>query len=172
LETRTPCKVNIYGYTWGTTTFYSPSVYGKPIPDASPGSFDRILINDCLWLRAQHLNLVKTILHYLSASQAACALVIAGFHTGRNVVRDFFSVATGHDSENETDGSWGGAEDEARRDNPDEDEEEKRLIGSLRAVEIFEVDVNGLRREWQPQRPGESKEMSKRWVVCAVLVKR
>ncbi|EXJ80341.1 hypothetical protein A1O1_08485 [Capronia coronata CBS 617.96] len=147
-------NVDVFGYTWGTSKMYLTSHYGKPAP-SQPDSFDRIIIADCLWMPMQHVNLVKTILRYLESSPTApapssspssqqhqpddqaCVFVVAGFHTGRGIVRHFFKVQ-----------------------------------GRLRAAEIFEIDVSGIRRPWLPVREGETKEQSKRWCVCAVLVRR
>ncbi|KIX98052.1 uncharacterized protein Z520_06131 [Fonsecaea multimorphosa CBS 102226] len=173
--------VNVYGYTWGTTTMYLPSHYGKPAPGRqSQRGSDRIILADCLWMPSQHVNLVKTIFHCLrpeqeeplesSASHGAdqsCALVVAGFHTGREIVRHFFEVATGDyripsppPSSSEID-----ARDIDRYGKKDES-------ACLRAAEIFETDVNGLRRPWEPSRPGETEGQAKRWCVVAVLVRR
>lgn len=154
--------INIFGYTWGTTKMYLPDQYGKPAPDQL-GVFDRIIIADCLWMRAQHVNLVKTILHYLDPSQEdACAFVAAGFHTGRAIVREFFDIATGQDME----------ENEAGEEGDEKDEELLAVQGRLKAADIFEIDTNGVRRTWLPIRPGEDKQQAKRWTVCAVLVRR
>ncbi|EXJ62742.1 hypothetical protein A1O7_03180 [Cladophialophora yegresii CBS 114405] len=134
-------EITISGYTWGTTTFYSPSSYGKPSPQ-QPRAFDRIIVADCLWMPSQHGNLVKTIVDYLDESRpGSCALVVAGFHTGREIVRQFF-----------------------------EDPEDVR--SPLRIAEIFEIDVNGVRRPWEPSRLGETKDGAKRWCVVAVLVRK
>ncbi|KAK5258334.1 hypothetical protein LTR40_008093, partial [Exophiala xenobiotica] len=115
-----------------------------------------------------HANLCKTILHYLEPSNpASCALVVAGFHTGRSIVRKFFEVATGdYKVENENQEAQHEVEDEG------EDEETRAVKGRLRAAEIFEIDTNGVRRSWEPVRPKEDKHMAKRWCVCAVLVRR
>jgi len=162
--------VDVLGYTWGTTTMYMSNQYGKPAPRQPSGaSFDRIIIADCLWMPSQHVNLVKTVLHYLDSDSdssapdaCACALVIAGFHTGRGIVRHFFDVATGDYPDEE--------EREAQKDDPDPELEAVR--GQLKAVSIFEIDVGGTLRPWQLVRPGEDRHQAKRWSVCAVLVKR
>jgi hypothetical protein len=168
-----PCKckidaeISVHGYTWGTSTFYLPSSYGKLAP-SQPQAFDRLIIADCLWMPSQHANLCKTILHYLDRSDSdSCALVVAGFHTGRSTVRNFFEVATGdYKVENENQEAQHEGEDEG------EDEETRAVKGRLRAAEIFEIDTNGVRRPWEPVRPKEDKHMTKRWCVCAVLVRR
>lgn len=176
--------INVFGYTWGTSKMYLPHHYGKPAPgDQQPSAFDRIIIADCLWMPSQHVNLVKTILQYMDPaphtssssttspagssnntnSNNNCALVVAGFHTGRGIVRHFFEVATGEwRDENEDNGG------EAQ----DEDPELVEVQGRLKTAEIFEIDVNGVQRPWQPVRKGETKDLAKRWCVCAVLVRR
>ncbi len=52
------------------------------------GSFDRILVADCLWMPWQHESLMKSISWFLS--QDGKAWVIAGFHTGRPKLAGFF----------------------------------------------------------------------------------
>jgi hypothetical protein len=164
---KTDAEISVYGYTWGTSTFYLPTSYGKLAP-SQPQAFDRIIVADCLWMPSQHTNLCKTILHYLDRSDSdSCALVVAGFHTGRSIVRKFFEVATGdYKVENENQEAQHEVEDEG------EDEEIRAIKGRLRAAEIFEIDTNGVRRSWEPVRPKEDKHMAKRWCVCAVLVRR
>ncbi|KAG9777543.1 hypothetical protein KCU88_g4477, partial [Aureobasidium melanogenum] len=95
-----------------------------------------------------------------------CALVIAGFHTGRGIVRHFFEVATGEwiDTQSET--------PTPPEEDGDQDPEFTQVQGQLRAAEIFEIDVNGVRRPWLPVREGETKDQAKRWCVVAVLVRR
>jgi len=166
--------VDIFGYTWGTTTMYLPDQYGKPAPPTpaehpdTAASFDRIIVADCLWMPSQHGNLVKTLLHHLTPPRhgpngiGGSALVVAGFHTGREVVRQFFETATGE---------WKLEEDEEERDD-EQDDADLEVRGRLKAAEIFEVDVDGRRRPWLPVRPGEDKDQAKRWSVCAVLVRR
>lgn len=161
-------KVTTFGYTWGTRKFYSPSSYGK-LSSHQDTSFNRIIIADCLWMPSQHINLVKTVLHYLDDSSSEnSALVVAGFHTGREIVRQFLEVATGeyalpHPAQNESEETEGQDDDKT---------ESAEVQGHLRAAELFEIDVNGLRRPWEPVRPGETKEEAKRWCVVAVLVRR
>ncbi|KAJ9612291.1 hypothetical protein H2200_003888 [Cladophialophora chaetospira] len=170
-STTTVGEVNIFGYTWGTTPMYSPSSYGKPLPQhQQPTSFTRIIIADCLWMPSQHVNLVKTVLHYLDDSDPGnCALVVAGFHTGRETVRNFLEIATG-------DYTLLAAKVEEQEDtkgnSESEDTETKHVAGRLRAAEIFEIDVNGLTRSWEAVREGDSREAAKRWCVVAVLVRR
>jgi predicted nicotinamide N-methyase len=168
-------SVDIFGYTWGTSTFYLPSSYGRPAP-TQPSKFNRIIVADCLWMPSQHENLVKTILTHLDpASSSSCALVVAGFHTGREVVRSFFEVATG-------DYALPAFDDEATREHTEAgmlrgksggglETSEIHGKGRLQAAQIFEIDVNDLRRPWQSERKGETKDAAKRWCVVAVLTR-
>lgn len=129
-------------------------------------------------MASQHGNLIQTILRYLDPTTASesgrgcscsCALVVAGFHTGRGIVRHFFELATGEFKDpTETDDS----RDVQAAEEPEEDAELREFYGRLKAAEIFEIDVNGERREWEPVREGENKDQAKRWCVCAVLVRR
>jgi EEF1A N-terminal glycine/lysine methyltransferase len=139
-------SIQIAGYVWGTPTLYSASQYGVPLPSLSDVRYSRILMCDCLWMRSQHQNLVDSCVRWLSASADSCAIVIAGFHTGRSVVSDFFSVAAGGD---DADGG-----------------------GPLAIGEIYEIDVDGQRRGWAKERANETKEQAKRWCVVAILQRR
>lgn len=172
--TATTTDIQVLGYAWGTDTMYLTESYGRPAPpEQQPyaGTYDRIIVADCLWMPSQHGNIAKTILRYLVVQEMEqdkeqkgqpCALVVAGFHTGRGIVRNFFGVATG-----EWEGYQGETEGEEEQD-PDLVE----VSGKLRALEIFEIDVDGTKRAWQPTRQGETKDQAKRWCVCAVLVRR
>jgi hypothetical protein len=163
------------GYTWGTSTFYSPSSYGRP-SEAQPGKFDRIIVADCLWMPSQHENLTKTILTYLKPdSPSSCALVVAGFHTGREVVRSFFEVALGEyeipESHSGVTKESAGIEVQGEQPCGGQKSNESDVKGRLLTAEIFEIDVDGLRRPWEAQREGETKDAAKRWCVVAVLVR-
>lgn len=168
-EPRTKTRIAIHGLTWGDDHFTSSTSYGK-LAESQPRkhSFDKIIIADCLWMPSQHVNLVKAINSYLGtedrgSEKVPCALVIAGFHTGRSIVGRFFEIATG---------SRTGKRDEETQPDNDEDDEVKAVKGTLTAAEIFEVDVDCNVRAWVPERPGESKDQAKRWVVCAALIRR
>ena len=87
---------------------------------------------------------------------------MAGFHTGRGVVSQFLEVATGE----------GESALRIEEDERGEDAKEKGVRGRLRAAELFEIDVNGVRRPWESVREGETKDEAKRWCVVAVLVRR
>ncbi|KIW47065.1 uncharacterized protein PV06_02675 [Exophiala oligosperma] len=193
MKPKTESSVSVYGYTWGTTTFYLPNTYGIPVPD-QPSSFQRIIIAECLWMHEQHVNICKTILDYLPrhddghddpdpvGDSSSCALFVASFPNGREIVRRFFDIATGEEdifspaqaqSQNEVQANDDDVDDEHDEDDDDDDDEEVRSVkGKLKAVEIFEVDMNGVRRAWAPRRAGEDKYIANRWCVCAVLVRR
>ncbi|KAI1336140.1 hypothetical protein F5Y15DRAFT_213382 [Xylariaceae sp. FL0016] len=53
-------------------------------------SFDRVFVCDCLWMPWQHLNLQKSIAHFMKGDESARAWVIGGLHTGRSKMRGFF----------------------------------------------------------------------------------
>jgi nicotinamide N-methyltransferase len=53
-------------------------------------SYMRILAADTLWLPHQHLNLARSMLHFLSRDPKARVFVISGFHTGRAKMACFF----------------------------------------------------------------------------------
>ena len=152
------------GYVWGTKTMYAADAYGKVM--GKLGSYERILLADCLWMQSQHANLATTIARALDGGPDCCAIVVAGFHTGRGIVRDFFDVATG-----EADGDEDvGAEDDANTMLVPE-LGTRQPLSRLKIEEIFEVDVNGRRRDWQKVgQEAEAKEELKRWCVVAVLV--
>ena len=130
-------SINVTGYLWGSI----------PGPGKQPlqGSFDKIILADCLWMPSQHGNLVSSILHFLApqeqqdAAKHPCALVIAAYHTGREIVSNFFEIATAP-------------------------------VHGLRIVKIYELDVHdGRTRMYVKERPEEDKVESKRWCVVAVL---
>jgi len=165
-------------------------------------------------MSSQHTNIVKTIDSYLRAKQneaqtqaqesnsdeeekeeegksVSCALVIAGFHTGRSTVARFFKIATGSSSfpptstththtHTQVDTPAASAREQTqisdsdKDSDSDEDEEEEtsKMRGTLRAAELFEVDVDCNVRPWLPSRAGEDKHAAKRWCVVGVLVRR
>lgn len=123
---------------------------------------------------SQHANLVKTINDYLKLQddqkegEKACALVIAGFHTGRSIVARFVQIATGFKSGMLPDGDRGTEGEEV----VEEDELEKEVKGTLSAEELFEIDVDANVRPWLPVRENESREQAKKWCICVVLARR
>ncbi|KAG5287720.1 nicotinamide N-methyltransferase [Histoplasma capsulatum G186AR] len=126
------------------------------------GSYTRIIAADCLWMRDQHENLIRSLLWFLAppsppsppslpdgdgsngAARGGVAWVVAGFHTGREIVASFFETA---------------------------------VAMGLLVEQIWERDVNAtseegvVTREWMPVRPGEGPENRARWCVVAFLRK-
>lgn len=122
------------------------------------GGFTRIIAADCLWMLHQHSNLVKTLLWFLSDGKGSDGQndikeegrvwVVAGFHTGRAIVANFFETAVAMGLE---------IESIYERDlNAGEEEEAKEEQGEVR-------------RAWEPVRAGEGPENRRRWCVIAVL---
>ena len=119
----------------------------NPVSQNNAGRYQRIIAADCLWMPSQHSRLASSIAHFLSHDDPdACALVIAGFHTGRRIVADFFTQF--QDSETSGDG--------------------KEV---LRIAQISESDMQGTVRPWDETRK-ESKGEASKWCVVAVLVRR
>ncbi|KJZ71810.1 hypothetical protein HIM_08830 [Hirsutella minnesotensis 3608] len=167
-QPRTKAKVSVHGLKWGTPKFMSPFSPGKASdPQPKQHGFDTMIIADCLWMPSQHVNIVRTIDQNLrlgngqAVDKEACALVIAGYHTGRGTVARFFQIATGTMPQ-----------DVQETLTKEEGEEVREVQHLLRLDDIFEVDVDCNVRPWQEERAGECKDMAKRWVVCAVLVRK
>ena len=81
-------RIDVEGHEWGVLTDDFSQAYHH--------AFTRILAADCLWMPWQHVNLVLSMLHFLSHEQDARVWVIAGFHTGRAKLAPFFEVAMEH----------------------------------------------------------------------------
>lgn len=118
------------------------------------GGFTRIIAADCLWMLHQHENLARTLLWFLSDGKGSDikeegrAWVVAGFHTGRAIVANFFETAVAMGLE---------IESIYERDlNAGEEAEAKEEHGEVR-------------RAWEPVRVGEGPENRRRWCVIAVL---
>ena len=136
---------------------YSPEGFGKSA--GTMGRYDRVVVADCLWMASQHENLLTTIRHALDEGPDCCAIVVAGFHTGRGIVRDFFDSATCGQMNGTGDGKHVGVVG-------------KRLPETvLKIADIYELDIDRNRREWQRTRENESNEAAKRWCVVAVLAR-
>jgi predicted nicotinamide N-methyase len=75
----------IEGHEWGelNTDFSTKSQH----------QFECILAADCFWMPGQHLNLVRSMLHFLTLDACGRVFAIAAFHTGRAKVAGFFDVA-------------------------------------------------------------------------------
>ena len=130
---------SIEAHEWGSMI--------DPFSKAKQNRYTRVIAADCIWMLSQHRNLVQSIAHFLcKESPKACALVVAGFHTGRDTVVDFFQQFL----------------TSKERDN---------IAEELSIAEIYECDMNGERRPWQESRANESREDAKRWCVVAVIVR-
>ena len=89
----------------------------------------------------QHENLARTMKWFLAPTGKVC--VVAGFHTGRAIVAEFFQTAVKMGLEIEK-------------------IYERDLNSSLE-------EGGELRREWVNEREGEGVENRRRWCVIAVL---
>ena len=56
-------------------------------------SFSRIIAADCLWVSDRHVDLVRSMCSLLDYDTKSRVLVVAGLHTGRNVLSQFFRIA-------------------------------------------------------------------------------
>ncbi|KKA18123.1 Nicotinamide N-methyltransferase [Rasamsonia emersonii CBS 393.64] len=95
-------RISAHPHEWGVLT--------DSFAQENRGRFSRIIAADCLWIKGQHENLVKTILWFLTPPAAAAngqeqnqeqgptdaegkVWIVAGFHTGRAIVASFFETA-------------------------------------------------------------------------------
>lgn len=78
-------SILVQGHEWG--------VLDDDFARDNKNAFTRILAADCFWMPWQHQNLVRSMLHFLSAEPDARVLAIAAFHTGRAKLAVFFDVA-------------------------------------------------------------------------------
>lgn len=110
---------------------------------ANRGRFGRVICADCLWMPSQHENLIQTLLWFLSPSSSSSpgiAWVVAGLHTGRDIVASFFqkAVASGLVVEKMWERDMNSAEGERTR-------------------------------EWKAVREDEGPENRARWCIVAML---
>ncbi|OJD17779.1 hypothetical protein AJ78_02131 [Emergomyces pasteurianus Ep9510] len=167
-------KISIHTHEWGVlgpdesneNEVQSPQkLESLRFTRENQGSFTRIIAADCLWMREQHENLVQSILWFLapppllppSSSPSpsrvnggdglagGIAWVVAGFHTGREIVASFFETAMSMGLVVER--IW-----------------ERDVNATYEEGEVT--------REWMPVRPGEGPENRARWCVVAFLKKR
>jgi len=75
--------VRVEGHKWG-------NIGGEDqgFERESKERFTRILVADCLWMPEQHDNLLKSIRWFMAENGRAW--VIAGFHTGRETMSEFY----------------------------------------------------------------------------------
>lgn len=78
-------QYRIEGHEWGEldTDFASQHKH----------RFTRVLAADCYWMPWQHLNLVHSMLHFLTQQPCGRVFAVGGFHTGRAKLANFFEVA-------------------------------------------------------------------------------
>ena len=76
--------VTVEGHQWG--------MIEDDMGRHNAGSFTRILCADCIWMLGEHSNLLKTLDHFLAPVNTARIWLIAGFHTGRDVVKLFLDL--------------------------------------------------------------------------------
>ncbi|KAK4554940.1 hypothetical protein LTR86_008088 [Recurvomyces mirabilis] len=76
---------SIEGHEWGD--------FSTSFAQSNKQHFTTILAADCLWMRHQHLNLIHSMLHFLTLDPAGRIFVLAGFHTGRAKLAAFFETA-------------------------------------------------------------------------------
>lgn len=75
----------VEGHEWGDLS--------TPFAAKDKHHFTRIIAADCYWMPGQHLNLVRSMLHFLTLDPGGRIFVVAGFHTGRAKLAGFFDVA-------------------------------------------------------------------------------
>jgi EEF1A N-terminal glycine/lysine methyltransferase len=86
-------KVEVWGHCWGEL---EESDDDKATVEMSnwvsrrKATYDVVIAADCMWMGDQHHNLARSIHHFLAAEGKV--LAIAGFHTGRQKVADFFRI--------------------------------------------------------------------------------
>lgn len=68
-----------------------PHIWGERTPNLTPEQFDIILLADTLWMSHQHANLLDDLRYFLK--KEAKVLGCAGFHSGKQVVSNFFDIA-------------------------------------------------------------------------------
>ncbi|KAI5303714.1 hypothetical protein KEM56_007259 [Ascosphaera pollenicola] len=167
-------NVSINPYTWGVFpdtagTGAKKDGSHKEIEFAAAGKslYARIIVADCLWMPEQHDNLAKSIAWYLAppamplskaraaekneeeteAATDGAAYVVAGYHTGRDVVASFFENAVPNAG---------------------------LLIERIYERDLNAREEDGragrVTREWTAQRPDECDRS--RWCVVAFLRRR
>ncbi|ELR06738.1 hypothetical protein GMDG_00355 [Pseudogymnoascus destructans 20631-21] len=79
-----PATCLVEGHEWGKLSEDDDFVQNHK------GSFDVILVADCLWMPWQHKELMKSIAWFLGPGGKAW--VVSGFHTGRVKMRGFYNA--------------------------------------------------------------------------------
>ncbi|KAL4947190.1 hypothetical protein BDW69DRAFT_178900 [Aspergillus filifer] len=132
----TPSPVDVHPHEWGTALDTDPWAV------SSRGSYTRIIAANCYWMPSQHENLARTMKWFLAPGGKVWC--ITGFHTGREIVAEFFETVKGVGLVIES--IW-----------------ERDMNTS------FEDGEHEVRREWMEKRDDEGPENRRRWCVVAVL---
>ena len=120
----------VFGHEWGVLT--------DDFSQSNCHAYDRLFVCDCLWMPWQHFTLLASIAHFLADNAEARCWVLAGFHTGREKMRDFFRADTllpnGLEVERIWESECDGKEREWSWDREDDISERKRwlAVASLR----------------------------------------
>ncbi|EEP82033.1 conserved hypothetical protein [Uncinocarpus reesii 1704] len=152
-------RISVHPHEWGIffQTCRDQTEAKKPIGFAAEhqGTFTRIICADCLWMRDQHANLVESLLWFLKpwgnedsagrAGDGGLAWIVAGFHTGREIVASFFETA----------------------------ESMGMVVEDIYERDVNATSEMGVvTRPWMPVREGEGPENRARWCVVALLRKK
>lgn len=127
-------QVVVEGHSWGelSDTFSITNSH----------AFDRIIAADCLWMPWQHGNLHRSIAHFLRKTPDARCWVVAGFHTGRLKMRDFYDANALREVGLEVDVIWerecNGEERHWDKERDDDITVRKRwlVVASLKWIEV------------------------------------
>jgi predicted nicotinamide N-methyase len=136
------CKVKVEGHVWGQPT-KSITQYVRYhdalLIDRHRETFSRIITADCFWISDRHEDLVRSLCRLLERSTTSRIFFVAGLHTGRSVIANFFRVAA---SQGLTPGEDGITEHNV---------------------------INGCNRPWKEERGKEDTVVMKRWLIVARL---
>lgn len=130
---RPPSTIGIEPHEWG--------VLNDPFSLKNKGAFTRIIAADCYWMQGQHENITRSMQWFLAPG--GHVWVVAGLHTGRKIVAEFFETAIKNGFKID------------------------RIFE--RDVISHNEDGSEIRREWMPERADEGPENRRRWCVVSVL---
>lgn len=130
---RPPSTIGIEPHEWG--------VLNDSFSLKNKGTFTRIIAADCYWMQGQHENIARTMQWFLAPG--GHVWVVAGFHTGRKIIADFFETAIKNGFK----------------------------IDRIFERDVISRNEDGseIRREWTPERAEEGPENRRRWCVISVL---
>ncbi|KAL2849521.1 hypothetical protein BJY01DRAFT_145062 [Aspergillus pseudoustus] len=134
LSSSAASTVDVVSHEWGRLS-------SNPWAVSRKASYTRIIAADCYWMASQHENLARTMKWFLAPQGKVW--VVAGFHTGREIVAGFFKTALG----------MGLVIEEIY---------ERDLNSSAECGQE-------MRREWVEVREGEGPGNRTRWCVIALL---